>query len=139
MVARMERVGVPDAVVAIVREGRVIHMRGYGRADDSGRPVTPATPFTLGRRLRRWRRSGTAPASGWRTWGLQVALPSLLLLGLAWLVLFAVPAAYDASLSAARLFAPDLWWLMIAGGGSAVLWAAIRPVLVGRALGDRTT
>lgn len=64
------------------------------------------------------------------------------MLGLAWLVLFAVPATQHAPLSAVRLFAPDLWWLAIIGGGSAVLWAAVRPVLVGRALlepGDRAS
>ncbi|MFA9446678.1 serine hydrolase domain-containing protein [Egicoccus sp. AB-alg6-2] len=46
-----ERVGardLPGVAVAVVRGGQVVHLAGYGVADDTGRPVTPDTPFLLG-------------------------------------------------------------------------------------------
>ena len=33
--------GYPGAAFAIVRDGRVSHTGGIGRADDAGRPITP--------------------------------------------------------------------------------------------------
>lgn len=39
---------VPGVAVAVVRGGRVVHPAGYGVTDDTGRPVTPDTPFLLG-------------------------------------------------------------------------------------------
>ncbi len=40
--------GYPGAAFAIVRDGRVTHSGGVGRADASGRPVRPDTPFVIG-------------------------------------------------------------------------------------------
>ena len=34
--------------MAVVRGGEVVHLAGYGVADDTGRTVTPDTPFILG-------------------------------------------------------------------------------------------
>ncbi|WP_169786823.1 serine hydrolase domain-containing protein [Nitriliruptor alkaliphilus] len=39
---------IPGAVVAVVRDGRAVHLAGYGVADRGGRPVTPDTPFLIG-------------------------------------------------------------------------------------------
>ncbi len=40
--------GYPGASFAIVRDGRITHSGGIGRADASGRPVRPDTPFVIG-------------------------------------------------------------------------------------------
>ena len=40
--------GYPGAAFAIVRDGRVSHSGGIGRADDAGRRITPETPFVIG-------------------------------------------------------------------------------------------
>ena len=39
---------IPGLAVAIVKEDRTVLLKGYGRADSSGRPVTPQTPFLIG-------------------------------------------------------------------------------------------
>lgn len=39
---------IPGAAVALFSNGRVTHVRGLGRADDAGTPVTAQTPFQLG-------------------------------------------------------------------------------------------
>jgi NADH dehydrogenase FAD-containing subunit/CubicO group peptidase (beta-lactamase class C family) len=38
----------PGVAVGVVRGDSVIYLRGFGRADPSGRPVTPQTPFLIG-------------------------------------------------------------------------------------------
>ncbi len=38
---------IPGAAVGIVQGDRVAYLKGYGRADSAGRPVTPHTPFLL--------------------------------------------------------------------------------------------
>lgn len=45
---RMAARDLPGVAVAVVRGGRVVHLAGYGVADETGRPVTPDTPFLLG-------------------------------------------------------------------------------------------
>jgi len=40
-------VGFPGMAVAIVREGEVVHVAGYG-TDGNGAPITPNTPFRVG-------------------------------------------------------------------------------------------
>ncbi len=40
--------GIPGAAMVIVRDGRIVDERGFGTADDSGRPVAAATPFMIG-------------------------------------------------------------------------------------------
>jgi CubicO group peptidase (beta-lactamase class C family) len=37
----------PGLALGIVHGDRVVHLRGFGHADPSGRPVTPQTPFIL--------------------------------------------------------------------------------------------
>jgi len=44
----MKRYGIPGLAVGIVKDGRTVYLKGYGKADDSGRAVTPETPFLLG-------------------------------------------------------------------------------------------
>lgn len=39
---------IPGAAVALFSDGRVTHVRGLGRADGAGTPVTAQTPFQLG-------------------------------------------------------------------------------------------
>lgn len=44
----MKRYGIPGLALGIVKDGRTVYLNGYGIADDSGRRVTPETPFILG-------------------------------------------------------------------------------------------
>ncbi|MFL5755623.1 MAG: serine hydrolase domain-containing protein, partial [Chloroflexota bacterium] len=46
--AQFADIGYPGASVAIVRDGRVEHVHAFGHADETGRPVTVTTPFTIG-------------------------------------------------------------------------------------------
>ncbi len=45
---QLREAGVPGAALVIVRGREVAHIRGFGIADPTGRPVTPQTPFYLG-------------------------------------------------------------------------------------------
>ncbi|WP_163528067.1 serine hydrolase domain-containing protein [Halobacillus ihumii] len=44
----MKRQNIPGLAVGIVKDGRIVHLKGYGQADSSGRAVTPDTPFMIG-------------------------------------------------------------------------------------------
>lgn len=44
----MKRQRLPGLSLGIVQGDRILYLKGYGRADSSGRPVTPETPFGLG-------------------------------------------------------------------------------------------
>jgi NADH:ubiquinone reductase (H+-translocating) len=44
----MRAARIPGVSVAIVAGDRVAYLKGFGRADASGRPVTPQTPFLIG-------------------------------------------------------------------------------------------
>jgi CubicO group peptidase (beta-lactamase class C family) len=46
--SEMESSGIPGVALAVIDGGRVVHERGFGRADGSGRPVTPQTLFRIG-------------------------------------------------------------------------------------------
>ena len=46
--AQLRDAGIVGAAVVVVRDGRIVHERGFGVADDTGRPVGPETPFVLG-------------------------------------------------------------------------------------------
>ena len=46
--ARMHSARIPGVALAIVRGDEIVYLKGYGRADPSGRPVTPQTPFLIG-------------------------------------------------------------------------------------------
>ena len=39
---------IPGLALGIVEDDRITYLRGFGTADDSGRPVTPKTPFIIG-------------------------------------------------------------------------------------------
>lgn len=39
---------IPGLALGIVKDDRIAYIRGFGKADDSGRPVTPQTPFIIG-------------------------------------------------------------------------------------------
>ncbi len=44
----LRRGHIPGAALVIVKADRIVHVRGFGIADPSGRAVTPQTPFYLG-------------------------------------------------------------------------------------------
>lgn len=67
-------------------------------------------------------------ASLWR-----LVLPSLVLLGLAWLLLVSIPQFNGAPMSAIALFNPDIAVALQAGGYLALFWAIVRPLLRWRA------
>lgn len=46
--AKMRSARIPGMSLAIVQGDRIAYLKGYGRADPSGRPVTPRTPFLIG-------------------------------------------------------------------------------------------
>lgn len=46
--AQMEAAQVPGLALGVVQGDRVLHLRGFGAADDSGRAVTTQTPFNIG-------------------------------------------------------------------------------------------
>ena len=46
--ARMSATHMPGLALAIVKGDDVVYLKGYGRADPSGRPVAPQTPFIIG-------------------------------------------------------------------------------------------
>ncbi len=45
--SQMRDAGIPGVALAIVEGDRAVHLRGFGVADSSGRPVTPQTPFPI--------------------------------------------------------------------------------------------
>jgi CubicO group peptidase (beta-lactamase class C family) len=46
--AQMRTARIPGLALAIVKGDQIVYLKGYGRADQSGRPVTPNTPFIIG-------------------------------------------------------------------------------------------
>ena len=44
---QMQKHGLPGLALALVEGDQVRFMKGYGKADETGRPVTPQTPFLL--------------------------------------------------------------------------------------------
>lgn len=44
----MEAIRLPGLALAIVKDDRIVHMRGFGEAGPSGHKVTPQTPFVIG-------------------------------------------------------------------------------------------
>ncbi|MFN8386209.1 MAG: serine hydrolase domain-containing protein [Anaerolineales bacterium] len=46
--AKMEELDIPGAALVIVQGDQIVHLKGFGVADESGRPVTPQTPFFTG-------------------------------------------------------------------------------------------
>jgi CubicO group peptidase (beta-lactamase class C family) len=46
--SEMRATHLPGVALAIVHGDQIVHLRGFGVADDAGRPITPQTPFTIG-------------------------------------------------------------------------------------------
>jgi CubicO group peptidase (beta-lactamase class C family) len=46
--AEMDAQRIPGLALGIVHGGSIVHLRGFGDADPSGRAVTPGTPFFIG-------------------------------------------------------------------------------------------
>lgn len=46
--AKMEELDIPGAALVIVHDDQIVHLKAFGVADGSGRPVTPQTPFFTG-------------------------------------------------------------------------------------------
>jgi len=44
---RMESLDIPGMALAVVRNGQIVHLAGYGSANEAGDPVPPQTPFLL--------------------------------------------------------------------------------------------
>src|SRR5262245_34808819 len=44
---QMQGQGIPGLALGIVQSDQIVHLKGFGLADPSGRPVTPQTPFVL--------------------------------------------------------------------------------------------
>ncbi len=45
---QMRAAKIPGMAVAIIKDGQVVHTKGYGITAEGGRPSTPQTPFILG-------------------------------------------------------------------------------------------
>jgi CubicO group peptidase (beta-lactamase class C family) len=45
---QMKEMRIPGAAVGIVKGDEIVHLKSFGDADDSGREVTPRTPFKIG-------------------------------------------------------------------------------------------
>jgi CubicO group peptidase (beta-lactamase class C family) len=45
---KMKELGIPGAALVIVQDDQIVHLKAFGVADGSGRPVTPQTPFFTG-------------------------------------------------------------------------------------------
>ncbi len=46
--SEMDAQRIPGLALGIVRGDRIVHLRGFGEADSSGRAVSPQTPFIIG-------------------------------------------------------------------------------------------
>lgn len=46
--SKMRLPRIPGLALAIVKDDQIVYLKGYGRADQSGRPLTPQTPLILG-------------------------------------------------------------------------------------------
>src|SRR5215208_7688185 len=45
---KMKELGIPGAALVIVEGDQIVHLKAFGVADASGRPVTPQSPFFTG-------------------------------------------------------------------------------------------
>jgi CubicO group peptidase (beta-lactamase class C family) len=45
--AERQAQGIPGVALGIVHDGEIVHLQGFGRADGSGRPVTPTSLFQV--------------------------------------------------------------------------------------------
>lgn len=47
VLSQMDSLHIPGVALGIVHGNQIVHLRGFGVADPSGRPVTPQTPFAI--------------------------------------------------------------------------------------------
>ena len=45
---QMDIANIPGLSLAIVKDDQIVYLKGYGKADETNRPVTPQTPFMIG-------------------------------------------------------------------------------------------
>jgi CubicO group peptidase (beta-lactamase class C family) len=45
---QIQEMRIPGAALGIVKGDKIVHLEGFGNADDSGREITPQTPFKIG-------------------------------------------------------------------------------------------
>ena len=45
---QIQEMRIPGAELGIVKGDKIVHLEGFGDADDSGRQATPQTPFKIG-------------------------------------------------------------------------------------------
>lgn len=45
---QMNNLGIPGMALGIVQSDQIVHLKGFGVADSSGRKITPQTPFYIG-------------------------------------------------------------------------------------------
>ena len=43
----MTELNTPGAAVALIKNGKITHLKGFGRIEETGAPVTPQTPFQI--------------------------------------------------------------------------------------------
>ncbi len=44
---QVRRHGIPGVSLGVVEGGKIVHTKGFGKADQTGRPITPHTPFVI--------------------------------------------------------------------------------------------
>ena len=57
---QVRRHGMPGLALALVDGEQIVHLQGYGKADQTGRKVTPQTPFVRPPRASRFPRYPTS-------------------------------------------------------------------------------
>lgn len=45
---QMDIANIPGLSLSIVKDDQIVYLKGYGKADETNRPVTPQTPFIIG-------------------------------------------------------------------------------------------
>jgi CubicO group peptidase (beta-lactamase class C family) len=48
LLATRQELRIPGLAIGIIKDHQIIYLRGFGYADETGRPMTPQTPFVLG-------------------------------------------------------------------------------------------
>jgi hypothetical protein len=77
----------------------------------------------------RQRVAGKRPLRWWQVWAWH-GVVVLINLTLAVTLLIVLPAAFEITLRASFVFAPDVTWLIVISSGFALLWCVIRTALV---------
>ena len=48
VMVQMDKANIPGLSIGIVKDDQIVYLKGYGKADETNRPVTPQTPFIIG-------------------------------------------------------------------------------------------